>query len=65
MTVQTVNYNGIELDVHGDYIAKEDCTNSPSEFNIFEVYHLDENIYDLFNFKQIDDLQDLALENYE
>ncbi len=59
----TVNYRGIELQVAYTWHPAERATHNypgcPEEFDIQGVYHLGENIINIFSDEQIDELINL------
>lgn len=65
----TINYKGIELEVVGDYFEGDaetrDYPGFPSYFELEEVLHKDENIFDFFEWDDINVMNELAIEKIE
>lgn len=56
---------GINLRVYGDYSYSEAETNSPSEFDINDIEHNGENIYDIIDPYDIEKINELAIKKIE
>lgn len=76
-TEETINYNGIELSVSGNYIEEEreiryfldgsGHPGFPSSFEAIEVKVIDSdvNIIELFSLPQIEEIEELVIEEIE
>lgn len=60
--VVTIKLYDIELRIYGNYIKEEYETNSPEEFEIQEIHHENENIYNIIDPNDIEKIEQLAIE---
>lgn len=76
-TETTINYNGIELSISGNYTEGEEAVmyysdlsgspRFPSSFEVIEVKVIDSdvNIIELFSLPQIEEIEELTIEEIE
>jgi len=66
MRLLPVNYRDVSLTVEGEYYEGEerafDYPGSGDEFEIYHIFAGEVDIYDVFDYRQIEDIQRLCIE---
>jgi len=66
MRLLPVNYRGVDLTIEGEYYEGEERTfDYPGSGDEFEIYHIfagEVDIYDVFLYKQIEEIERLCID---
>ena len=66
MRLLPVNYRGVDLTIEGEYYEGEersfDYPGSGDEFEIYHIFAGEVDIYDVFEYRNIEDIQRLCIE---